>query len=157
MFGRGRTRGRDAQPTSGGTGGSAARASRRHGRREPRSSITGPGLPNPDARITRFERQARGALDLLFAAFPADLQGVSVSFVSVPRELGDGDEPLFWTVDREARTILLYRLPIQRARGLHVDDDEHRRMFVEHCVYRAIAEYLDRDPWELLPGRFDHF
>lgn len=152
MFGRGRSRGREGGPT-----GPVGGASRRHGRRDPRSSITGPGLPNPDARITRFERQARGALDLLFAAFPADLHGVSVSFVSVPREIGTGEEPLFWTVDRKARTILLYRLPIQRARGLHVDDEEHRRMFVEHCVYRAVAEFLERDPWDLLPGRFDHY
>ena len=48
-------------------------------------------------------------------------------------------------------------MPIQRAQGLHVDDAEHRRLFIGHCVYLSVCEYLGRDPWELLPGRFDHY
>ncbi len=64
---------------------------------------------------------------------------------------------MLYSIDRSARSIMLYRMPIQRARGLHVNDDEHRRYFIEHCVYRAVCEYLGREPWELLPGRFDHF
>ena len=48
-------------------------------------------------------------------------------------------------------------MPIQRAKGLHVDDDEHRRLFIGHCVHRAVCEYLGRAPWEIASGRFDHF
>ena len=93
--------------------------------------MTGPGLPDPQSRFARFESDARG--------------------------VGESQLPLLYSIDRASRTIMLYRMPIQRARGLHVNDDEHRRYFVEHCVYRAVCEFLGREPWELLPGRFDHY
>lgn len=64
---------------------------------------------------------------------------------------------MYYDVDREAQTIVLYRMPIQRFRGLHANDEDHRRMFVEHCVYQAVCEYLEVDPWDLLPGRFEHY
>lgn len=80
-----------------------------------------------------------------------------IGFQTAPNGDGGGGNPLLYTVDRNARSIMLYRMPIQRAKGLHVDDDEHRRYFVEHCVYLAVCEYLGREPWDLLPGRFDHY
>jgi hypothetical protein len=55
---------------------------------------------------------------------------------------------------REARRIIVYRLPIERLSHLHRNDDLHRRMMIESCVFRAAAEYLDRDPWDLGPERF---
>ena len=122
-----------------------------------RSSLTGPGLQNPDARVVRFEADARGAVELLQSMLPEELHGVSIGFATVPIGTGTSEQPLFYSIDRASRTIMLFRMPIQRARVLHVDDAEHRRYFVEHCVYRAVCEYVGRDPWELLPGRFDHF
>lgn len=89
--------------------------------------------------------------------FADELRDVQIGFQTVPSGLGESEAPMLYSVDRKLRTIMLYRMPIQRARGLHVDDDEHRRYFVEHCVYRAVCEYLGREPWELLPGRFDHY
>lgn len=130
---------------------------RRHGRRDARSSITGPGLADPNGRVARFEVQARAAVELLQSLLPDELQGVNFGFQTVPATVGDGEFPMLYSTDRASRTIVLYRLPIQRTRGLHVDDEEHRRYFVEHCAYRAVCEYLGREPWELLPGRFDHF
>lgn len=145
---------------------SARRASRRtltslrdrHGRRPIRSALTGAGLPDPDSRAARFENDARGAVEYLQREFPRELEGVHVGFMTAPlgRE-GTSDNPEFYAIDRASTTIMLFRMPIQRARVLHVDDAEHRRYFVEHCVYRAVCEYLGRDPWELLPGRFDHY
>ena len=122
-----------------------------------RSSLTGPGLQNPDARVVRFEADARGAVELLQSMLPEELHGVSIGFATVPIGTGTSEQPLFYSIDRASRTIMLFRMPIQRARVLHVDDAEHRRYFVEHCVYRAVCEYVGREPWELLPGRFDHF
>lgn len=129
----------------------------RHGRRPIRSSITGPALANPQSRATRFEADARGAVEYLQSMFADELRGVQIGFQTVPTNVGESTAPLLYSVDRAARTIMLYRMPIQRSRGLHVNDDEHRRYFVEHCVYRAVCEYLGREPWELLPGRFDHY
>lgn len=119
--------------------------------------MTGPALANPQSRATRFEADARGAVEYLQSMFADELRGVQIGFQTVPTVMSQGTAPLLYSVDREARTIMLYRMPIQRSRGLHVNDEEHRRYFVEHCVYRAVCEYLGREPWELLPGRFDHF
>lgn len=129
----------------------------RHGRRPIRSSMTGPALPNPGSRLLRFERDARAVVEFLQREFPEELHDVQIGFQTAPTGRGEGSRPMLFSVDRKARSIMLYRMPIQRARGLHVDDEEHRRYFVEHCVYLAVCEYLGREPWELLPGRFDHF
>lgn len=133
------------------------RVVRRHARRPIRSSLAGPTLPDPHGRIARFEADARGAVEVLQAEFPEELKGVRIGFQTAPSGRGESTLPLLYTIDRKARSIRLFRMPIQRARGLHVNDDEHRRYFVEHCVYLAVCEYLGREPWELLPGRFDHF
>jgi lambda repressor-like predicted transcriptional regulator len=29
-------------------------------------------------------------------------------------------------------------------------------MLIESCVYRAVADLLGKDPWELAPGRYRH-
>ena len=147
MFGRNRGSSRTA---------SLHRGSR-HGRREPRSSLSGPSVLDPNSRVARFEAYARAAVELLQSLLPADLEGVQFGFQTVPTQVGDSESPMLYSIDRESRTIILYRMPIQRARGLHVDDEEHRRYFIEHCAYIAVCEYLGREPWELLPGRFDHF
>ncbi|UOQ56457.1 metallopeptidase family protein [Leucobacter allii] len=146
MFGRERRSKRVARPVP-----------RRHGRRPIRSSVTGASLPDPAGRFPRFEADARGAVEVLQSHFPDELRGVRIGFQTAPSGAGDSRFPLLYAVDRRARSIVLFRMPIQRARGLHVNDEEHRRYFVEHCVYLAVCEYLGREPWDLLPGRFDHY
>ncbi len=132
---------------------------RRHGRRPIRSSLTGSQLPNPDARVARFELAARAALELLRHEVGHELHGVRIGFATAPMPMSSGtsEQPLFYSIDRAERTIMLYRMPIQRAKGLHVDDEEHRRLFIGHCVHRAVCEYLGRAPWEIAQGRFDHY
>lgn len=138
-----------------------AHASHRHGRRPIRSSLTGPGLLNPDNRMLTFKRTAGAVIQYLQYEFPELLEGVNVGFATMPiHKPGPNTtstEPMFYEIDRNTKTIVLYRMPIQRFKGLHVNDDDHRRMFIEHCAYRAICEYLDVSPWELIPGRFDHY
>ena len=130
---------------------------RRHGRRPIRSAITGAQLPDPDGRVVRFEIAARGAIEVLQHHLGDELRGVRIGFATVPIGRVETDEGLYYSLDRKRRTIVLYRMPIQRAQVLHVDDAEHRRLFIEHCVYRAVCDYLGRDPWDVLPGRFEHF
>jgi hypothetical protein len=62
-----------------------------------------------------------------------------------------------WRVDHGRRRIVFYRVPIQRLTKLHRNDDIHRRMYIEGCVFRAVAELLGKDPWDLAPDRFRHF
>ncbi len=59
-----------------------------------------------------------------------------------------------WDALRDQRRIILYRVPIERLARLHVNDQLHRQMHIESCVFRATAEYLERDPWDLGPERF---
>ena len=129
----------------------------RHERRTMRSSLAGPALANPHSRVAFFDRVARATVEYLQSVFADELRDVRIEFCSVPTNFTPDQGPGLYRVDRADRSILLYRIPIQRARGLHVDDELHRRMFIEHTVFRAVAEYLGRDPWELLPGQFDHF
>lgn len=126
-------------------------------RRAIRSSVTGPALTNPNSRVAFFDRVARSTVDYLQSLFEAELRDVRIEFCSVPTTFDKDQGPSLFRVNRDDRSILLYRIPIQRAKGLHVDDELHRRMFIEHVVFRAVAEYLGREPWELLPGQFDHF
>lgn len=141
---------------SGHTRHSIGRASR-HGRRAPRSAVSGPGLPDPNSRIRIFERTARATVAYLQTQLEHRLDGVRIEFVTMPTRSEDSGEPAYYRVDQSQRSIMLYRFPIQRAKGLHVDDDAHRRMFIEHCVFLSVAEYLGEDPWDLLPGQFEHF
>ena len=62
-----------------------------------------------------------------------------------------------WLVDRAAKRIVLFRIPIERLSHLHRNDDLHRRVEVEGCVFRAAAEYMNRDPWDLGSERFRDF
>lgn len=111
--------------------------------------------------MIRFELAARSALDLLRTEVGDELNGVRIGFASAPSAApiaaAESELPMFYSIDRSARTIVMYRMPIQRAKGLHIEDDEHRRLFIGHCVHRAVCEYLGREPWEVLPGRFEHF
>jgi len=61
-----------------------------------------------------------------------------------------------WRVVKNERRIILYRLPIERMSRLHRYDELHRRMMIESCVFRAVAEMLGKDPWDLAPERFRH-
>ena len=62
-----------------------------------------------------------------------------------------------WRVVPAERRVILYRLPIERMSRLHRYDELHKRMMIESCVFRAVAELLGKDPWDLAPERFRHF
>lgn len=94
--------------------------------------------------------------------FPNELGNVTFAFASAPlphphSKRWDPDVSPYYEINREAETIFFYRVPIQKFKRLHRDDEVHRRLFVEHIVYRAACDYLEVPPWELMPGYFDHF
>ena len=128
----------------------------RHGRhgREGRSPVVRPPLPPLDTRVDRFDLSVGTAAEFLRSAWP-ELRDVRFEVADMPAATDDDGIPR-WTVLPDAGRIILYRLPIERLSHLHRDDELHRRMLVEGAVFRAAAEYLDRDPWDLGPERF-HF
>lgn len=117
-------------------------------------------LMNPAGRIATFKNWAAVVIQFLTNRFPAELGDVQIGFSTVPmpnEQEWDFEHSRFYSIDRANKTIVLHRMPIQQFRGLHVNDDDHRRMFVEHVVYKAVCEYLEVGPWELMPGYFEHY
>ena len=129
----------------------------RHGRhgREGRSPVVRPPLPPLDTRVDRFDLAVGTAAEFLRSAW-SELRDVSFEIADMPAAPDEDGIPR-WTVLSDAKRIILYRLPIERLSHLHRDDELHKRMMIESCVFRAAAEYLDRDPWDLGPERFRFF
>ncbi|MDQ1127908.1 metallopeptidase family protein [Microbacterium sp. SORGH_AS_0888] len=129
----------------------------RHGRhgRVGRSPVVRPPLPPLETRVDRFDLSVGSAAEFLRGAW-ADLREVRFEIADMPPATDDEGIPR-WSVSTEEKRIVLYRLPIERLGHLHRNDEAHRRMMVESCVFRAAAEYLDRDPWDLGPERFRFF
>lgn len=85
-----------------------------------------------------------------------ELRDARIEIAEMPAGADDGRVPR-WLVSQADKRIVLFRLPIERMGHLHRNDELHRRMMIEGCVFRAVAEYLDRDPWDLGPERFRFF
>lgn len=128
----------------------------RHGRGI-RSSVTGPFLPPLQTRISQFDMTVASTIDYLRSVWPDELSDVTFEVAAGPYAVIPGVGVERWTVTAAERRIVFYRLPIQRLTRLHRNDDLHRRMVIESCVFRAIAELLGKDPWDLAPDRFRHF
>lgn len=139
----------------------STRPARRHGRRSIRSSPAGALLVNPNHPVLKFRNWSASVLDYLRMRLGSEIDGIDIGFITspirkIPTTRHTHQTPTY-ELDRQQRTIIMYRAPIQRFRGLHVHDEDHRRMYVEHCIYTAICDYLEVAPWELLPGEFEHF
>lgn len=139
----------------------ATKASRprpsRHGRhgREGRSPVVRPPLLPLETREERFDFTVGTAAEFLRSAWP-ELRDVRFEVAAMPPASDDDGIPR-WSVHADQKLIVLYRLPIERLSHLHREDDLHRRMMIEGAVFRAAADYLDRDPWDLGPERFRSF
>jgi hypothetical protein len=114
-----------------------------------------PPLPPLDTRVDRFDLAVGTAAEFLRSAWE-DLREVRFEIADMPAA-SDADGIPRWFVSTEEKRIVLFRIPIERLSHLHRDDELHRRMVIEGSVFRAAAEYLDRDPWDLGPERFRYF
>ncbi|PJJ61711.1 metallopeptidase family protein [Compostimonas suwonensis] len=128
----------------------------RHGRGI-RSSVTGPHLPPLRTRIDTFDVIVASTAEYLRSVLPTELTEVGFEVAASPVGPTPPTGVERWRVDRAANRIILYRLPIQRLSRLHRNDEVHKRMMIEGCVFRAVAELLGKDPWDLAPGDFGHF
>lgn len=127
----------------------------RHGRGI-RSSVTRPPLPRLRTRLDFFDSIVASAVEYLRDLWPDELAAVRIRVAAVPGR-ADRDGVARWATDQRSRTVTLYRVPIERLAHLHKDDEWHRRSYIESCVFRAVAELLGRDPWEIAPERYRHF
>jgi hypothetical protein len=128
----------------------------RHGRGI-RSAVTGPHLPLLQTRVDVFEMTVASTAEYLKDMWPDELANVSFEVAGLPTGVGSTGLVDRWQVILPERRVILFRLPIERLARLHRHDELHRRMMIESCVFRAVAELLGKDPWDLAPERFRHF
>jgi hypothetical protein len=128
----------------------------RHGRGI-RSSVVGPHLAPLRTRVDFFDACIASAVDYLRDLWPDELERVRFEVAAVPAGEPGADGVERWRTSRKTRTVVLYRLPIERMAHLHRDDEWHRRSYIESCVFRAVAELLGKDPWDIAPERYRHF
>ncbi|MBK4346424.1 metallopeptidase family protein [Lacisediminihabitans changchengi] len=138
----------------------SARSSRtgdrdRHGRGL-RSPVTGPDLPPLHSRAELFDLIVGSTAEYLKDIWPDELATATFEVAALPAQIGAGDGIDRWQVDPVARRVTLYRLPIERLARSQRGDETQRRMMIESCVFRAVAELLGKDPWDLAPERFRH-
>jgi hypothetical protein len=133
----------------------SSRARVRHGKAG-RSPITGPHLPLIHTRRDLFDATVQSTAEYLVGLWPEELAGLSISVVPMPHQVAGVLGVERWRVDRRENVVVLHRIPIERMSRLHRDDDWHRRLMVESCVFRAVGELIGKDPWDLAPDRFRH-
>ena len=128
----------------------------RHGRGI-RAAVTGPHLPLLRSRADLFDITVASTAEYLKDMWPDELHDVSFEVAVLPSTLTGTAGLDRWQVERNENRIVLFRLPIERLSRLHRYDDMHKRMMIESCVFRAVAEMLGKDPWDLAPDRFRNF
>jgi hypothetical protein len=128
----------------------------RHGRGI-RAAVTGPLLPLLRSRADLFDITVASTAEYLKDMWPDELNGVSFEVAVLPSTVTGTAGLDRWQVMRDDNKIVLFRLPIERLSRLHRYDDLHKRMMIESCVFRAVAEMLGKDPWDLAPDRFRNY
>jgi len=111
-----------------------------------------PPLAPLDGRIDRFDLTVGTAVEVLRGTWP-ELQEVRFEIGAMPAFEATDEVPR-WHLDHEKARIVLFRLPIERLLPPGHDDGAHRRMAIESAVFRAAAEYVGREPWDM--GGHDH-
>ncbi len=134
----------------------SARARARHGRTG-RSPVTGPYLPLAHTRRDLFETTVQSTADYLVDLWPDELATLRIDVMPMPDQPPGVRGVARWRVVADQSLVVLYRIPIERMSRLHRDDDWHRRLMVESCVFRAVGELIGKDPWDLAPDRFRHW
>jgi len=106
-------------------------------------------------RVDRFDEIVASAAEYLRGLWPDELERVSFEVAALPARNSERDGIDRWSVLADERRVVFYRLPIERLAHLHEEDEHHHRALVEGCVFRAVAELLGKDPWDLAPDRYD--
>jgi hypothetical protein len=127
----------------------------RHGRGG-RSSVTGPELAPIVTRAETFDRVVGDTAHYLVELWPDELRDVVFQVADMPSDDVVPSSLPRWRIERAQRRVTIYRIPVERVTRMPEKDDLDRRIIVETAVFRAVAELLDKDPWDLAPDRYRH-
>jgi hypothetical protein len=112
------------------------------------SSPSARGSTSSTSRSRRRPRTCRGL-------WP-ELEGVVFEVAQGPAEAIHGDHVDRWKVAHDERRITFYRLPIVRFLRLQEGEDRDEKLLIESCVFRAVAELLDKDRGSSRLGAYRH-
>lgn len=125
----------------------------RHGRAL-RSAVTGRYLTPLHTRQSEFELIVSQTAGYVRSLWPEEMATVTIALAQAPEEAIHEDHIDRWVVDHERRIITLFRVPIARFDHRQGDDALHDRMVIEGYVFRAIAELLGKEPWDIARHRY---
>jgi hypothetical protein len=120
----------------------------RHGRGLRRDIVTG---TTGDNRLATFGQLVSGTCEYLQSAWPDELANLRWRIIDAPAIKDSSDEVARWKADKDRFEITIYRLPIERLGHPRRPDPLDERMHIEHYVFAAVGELIDRDPWSLIP------
>jgi len=98
------------------------------------------------SQLSRFEQIVATTVDFCRTQWPTEMQGVR--WVVEKSPIFDGTEVPRFAVDKETKTIIIYRVVIERLTHARRTDPFDERIHIEHYVFDAIAELLGRDPFD---------
>jgi hypothetical protein len=118
--------------------------------------VTGPDLAPIVTRAETFDRIVADTAHYLVELWPDELRDVVFQVADMPSDEVLPRELPRWRIDRATSRVTLFRIPVERVTRMPEKDDLDRRIIVETAVFRAVAELLDKDPWDLAPDRYRH-
>jgi len=102
-----------------------------------------------------FEQYVETAVDYLKGIWDEDLAGLSWKVLDAPPVTQHSTEVPRWRVDKDSKTVVIYRIPTERFGAHSRQGVIEERIKVEEQVFEAIAELLDIDPWDLVPEYYN--
>ena len=93
-----------------------------------------------------FESVVSDTCEYLRDSYPEDFAELTWRIEDVP-EIIEGEPVRRWSSRKAAKSITLYRIPIERFGKARLPDP---RMHIEHAVISAAASLVDKDPWDLI-------
>lgn len=121
--------------------------------RDASAHLLGPLALSRLRRGDEFTHIVGANVSYLKTQWPHELATLRVDVVGMPYDSGSPRVPR-WSLNKQTRTIRIYRHPIERMNKLHRNDRWHKRVMIESVVFSAVAEMLGTDPWQLAPDRF---
>lgn len=106
-------------------------------------------------RSHSFEQYVETAIDYLKGIWVEELAGVTWKVLDAPPISGFTTEVPRWRVDKDAKVIVIYRIPTERFGAHSRRSVIEERLKVEEQVFEAVAELMDVDPWDLVPEYYN--
>ncbi len=101
-----------------------------------------------------FEQYVNTAMEYLKNIWSEDLAELTWKIIDAPAISQTTTEIPRWRVDEELNLIIIYRIPTERFGSHSRKSSLDERLKVEEQVFEAVAEYLDVDPWDLVPDYY---